>query len=99
MREEQLLAYLKGGCAGRKNRASGSELRQALHISYSGLHKLVNRLRQKGVPIASDRKGYFYAQTAGEVYATIRQLRKMIAGLEKAVGGLESALDSFREGE
>lgn len=99
MREKQLLDYLKGTCASRKNRASGSELRQALHISHSGLHKLVNRLRQKGVPIASDRKGYFYAQTAGEVYATIRQLRKMITGLEKAVGGLESALDFFQEGE
>ena len=94
MREEQLLTYLKG--AGRKCR--GSELSQALCISGSGLHKLVNRLRQKGVPIASDRNGYFYARTAGEVYATIRWLRRMIAGLEKAVEGLETALDTFQKG-
>ena len=98
MREEQLLTYLKGACAGRKYRASGSELRQVLHISGSGLHRLVNRLRQQGVPIASDQKGYFYAATAGELYTTIRYLRKIVEGLEKAIAGLEAALDAFREG-
>ena len=59
--------------------------------------KLINRLRRKGVPIASDRQGYFYAVTAGEVYTTIRLLRKMVAGIEKAIAGLEAALEKFGE--
>lgn len=97
MREERLLSYLKGACPGRKYRLSGAELERALGLSGTDLRRLINRLRQKGVPIASDRKGYFYAVTAGEVYTTIRLLRKMAAGIEKAIAGLEAALDSFGE--
>ena len=97
MREERLLSYLKGACPGRKYRVSGAELERALGLSGTDLRKLVNRLRRKGVPIASDRQGYFYAATAGEVYTTIRQLRQMVTGLEKAIAGLEEALDKFCE--
>ena len=76
---------------------SGVELERALNLSGTELRKLVNRLRRMGVPIASDRQGYFYAATAGEVYTTIRQLRQMAAGLEKAIAGLESSLENFGE--
>ena len=62
------------------------------------LQKQVNRLRRRGIPIASDRSGYFYAQTAGEAYATIRQLRKMANGLEAAIQGMEQSLDDFPVG-
>jgi len=97
MREEQLLSYLKGACPGRRYRVSGSELERALGLSGTDLRKLVSRLRRRGVPIASDRQGYFYAATAGEVYTTIRQLRQMVNGLEKAIAGLEGALENFGE--
>lgn len=59
MREEKLLNYLKGACTGRKYRASGAELEAALGISGTDLRKLVNRMRRKGIPIGSDRCGYF----------------------------------------
>ena len=95
---EQLLSYLKGACRGRAYRVGGEELRRALGISGTALRKLVNRLRRRGIPIASDRTGYFYAQTAGEVYATIRLLRKIVSGLEAAIRGLEKALDDFGGG-
>lgn len=95
MREERLLSYLKGACPGRKYRVSGSDLERALSISGTDLRKLVNRLRRRGIPIASDRQGYFYAVTAGEVYTTIRQLRQMASGLEKAIAGLEGSLERF----
>ena len=97
MREEQLLIYLKTSCAGRKSRVSSTELEQVLHIRQADLRKLVNRLRRKGNPICSDRNGYFYAVTAGEVYATIRQLREMENGLKAAIGGLEQSLNLFHE--
>ena len=63
------------------------------------LRKLVNRLRRQGVPIASDRQGYFYAATAGEVYTTIRQLQQMVNGLQKAIAGLEGSLEKFGEAD
>lgn len=93
MREKQLLSYLKGACSGRKYRVSGRELEQVLGISAADLRKLVNRMRRKGIPIASDQHGYYYAATAGEVYSTIRQLRGMVNGLEAAIQGLEQALE------
>lgn len=79
------------------NRASGTELERALHISGTCLRKQVNRLRCKEHPIASDRSGYFYATNAGEVYDTIRQLKQMVSGLEAAISGLERSMERFRE--
>lgn len=99
MREEKLLSYLKSTCTGRAQRVSGAELERVLGISGTDLRKLVNRLRRKGIPIGSDRSGYFYAATAGEVYSTIRQLRRMTDGLEAAIRGLEDALEQFTGGE
>ena len=91
------MAYLKGACPGRRYRVGGTELQRALGLSGTDLRKLVNRLRRRGVPIASDRSGYFYAVTAGEVYGTIRQLKQMARGLEKAIAGLEGSLESFEQ--
>lgn len=68
MREERLLAYLQGACLGRAYRVSGKELKRVMGLSGTDLRKIVNRLRRRGVPIASDQNGYFYAQTSGEVY-------------------------------
>ena len=99
MREEKLLSYLKGACAGRQYRVSGAELERVLCISGTDLRKLVNRLRRKGYPIGSDRNGYFYAVTASEIYSTIRQLQSMVAGLEAAIRGLETSMDRFQERE
>lgn len=97
-REERLLAYLEGACLGRTRCMGGKELGQALNLNGTELRKAVNRLRQKCEPIASDRNGYFYAQTAGEIYATIQNLKKMRAGLDAAIRGLEQALDNFPVG-
>lgn len=89
MSREKLLAYLKTNCPGRKKAVKSAVLEQALRVSGNELRRQVNRLRRDGVPIASSRDGYFYAVTAGEVYATIRQLSEMEAGLESAISGLE----------
>ena len=99
MQNEKILVYLEGSCLGKANRASGTELERTLHVSGTDLRKLVNQLRRKTHPIASDRSGYFYATTAGEVYDTIRQLKRMAAGLEAAINGLERSMDRFREDE
>lgn len=97
MKYEPLVMHLKAECKGRKNAQKSTELEQSLQISSNELRRRVNRLRREGVPIGSSADGYFYAVTAGEVYATIRQLRSMETGLEAAIRGLESALYSFGE--
>ena len=95
MREQQVLAYLKAVCKGRKNIQKSHQIETALHIIGTELRKQVHRLRKKGQPIASSQDGYFYAVTAREVYSTIGQLRAMEYGLKLAIEGLEQALDSF----
>lgn len=95
MNEEAIYSYLKHNAAGRNRAVKSDALEQALSISGNELRKCVNRLRRNGSPIGSSKDGYFYAVTAGEVYSTIRQLKRMEDGLCAAISGLELALDSF----
>ena len=98
MKRELLKSYLKNNCLGQNRIASSAVLEHALHMGPNTLQHSVNRLRQEGVPIASSGHGYFYAQNAGELYATIRWLKKMVATLEKTIQGREAAMARFKEG-
>ena len=95
MTKETVARHLENGCMGQKNVVSSRELERVLGISGNELRRKVNRLRQEAVPIAADRRGYYYAETAAEVYATIRGLEKMRRGLDAAISGLERALENF----
>lgn len=95
MTKETVARYLGNGCMGQKNVVSSRELERVLGISGNELRRKINRLRQEAVPIAADRRGYYYAETAAEVYATIRVLEKMRRGLDAAISGLERALENF----
>lgn len=97
MKKEELRDYMLRQCRGRARSVGGRQLERMMRISENELRRQVNRLRREGVPIASDRSGYFYAQTAGEVYSTIQSLKKMRAGLDGAIAGLELALDAFSD--
>ena len=52
-------------------------------------------MRCKGLPIAGGPLGYFYAQNAGELHATIRWLEKMVQTLLKSINGLVKAMESY----
>lgn len=95
MNKDTLLLYLKTQCRGKAHAISGDHLKQHVHTSENELRKAVNQMRREGIPIASDRIGYFYAENAGEVYSTIRRLKKMRAGLDAAIEGLEGSLCDF----
>ena len=96
MTKETVALYLENGFKGRRNVISSRELERVLGISRNELRRRVNRLRQDTVPIAADQRGYYYfAETAAEVYDTIRGLQKMRSGLDAAISGLERALEKF----
>ena len=97
MKDEELRRYLKDFCFGREHLICSRDLVRQKGIQESDLRKKVNRLRRKAVPIASSREGYFYASNAAELYATIRQLKEMRAGLDAAISGLELAMEHFSE--
>ena len=95
MTKETFALYLENGFKGRRNVISSRELERVLGISRNELRRRVNRLRQDTVPIAADQRGYYFAETAAEVYDTIRGLQKMRSGLDAAISGLERALEKF----
>ena len=95
MKDEQLLAYLKANCAGRRNIRTRAQLQRSLNLSKDQLTNMVHRMRCKGMPIAGGPGGYFYAQNAGELHATIRWLEKMVQTLLKSINGLVKAMESF----
>lgn len=90
MTKETFALYLENGFKGRRNVISSRELERVLGISGNELRRRVNRLRQDTVPIAADQRGYYFAETAAEVYDTIRGLQKMRSGLDAAM-----ATDSY----
>ena len=95
MKKDDLKRYLALNCQGKARAISSSRLQRIIPISENDLRKAVNRMRREGVPSASDQTGYYYAQTAGEVYGTIRTLKKMRSGLDAAITGLERSLNGF----
>ena len=70
-----------------------------LEVGCKGRANVVSsrELERDTVPIAADQRGYYYAETAAEVYDTIRSLQKMRGGLDAAISGLERALEKFGE--
>lgn len=95
MNKEKVYGYLSAYCIGRKHVTSSQTLEKMLNLSGNELRKQVNALRREGIPIASNSEGYFYAENAAEIYATIRSLHKMRRGLDSAIEGLEKAMEKF----
>ena len=95
MTDEQLLHYLKANCAGKKHAQTRAQLQRRLNVSKDRLTNAVHRMRCKGIPIAGGSGGYYYAQNAGELHATIRWLEKMVRTLLKSINGPVKALDQF----
>ncbi len=95
MKEEQLLAYLKANCAGRKKSQTRAQLQRKLGLSKDQLTNLVHRMRCRGLPIAGGPLGYYYAQHAGDILSTIRWLEKIVKTLLDSINGLTKAMESF----
>ena len=95
MNDETLRVYLKTNCYGKSHLIAGSALEQQLSMGGSDLRKRISRLRRKGVPIASNGNGYFYAATEQEVRATIAHMTHRISGIAAAIRGLSRSLERF----
>lgn len=96
MTKETISRYLENGCKGHKMWSAAGNWSgrwASAETSFAGTQPP----RRGTVPIAADQRGYYYAETAAEVYATIRSLEKMRSGVDAAISGLERALEKFGE--
>lgn len=95
MQEERLAELLERYHSGESNAATSRELECVFSIKGIEVRQMVNRLRRKGIPIASSGSGYFYAATEQEVRATIAHLTRRISGIAAAIAGLNRSLEQF----
>lgn len=95
MNKDLLREYLDVNCFGKKQATPSRTLERALDLSGNEIRKQVNTLRREAVPIGSSTEGYFYAETAAEIYTTIRHLEKLRRGLDASIAGLEKAMEKF----
>ena len=56
-----LCVYLKKYHTGKEKAVPSTELEQLFSVNGRNLRRKINRLRQDGVPICSDRSGYYFA--------------------------------------
>ena len=81
MLKSELAGYMEIFHCGEQYAAVSRELEMAFGIKGAELRALINALRRDGVPICSNEKGYFYAETDAELLRTIRHMSSRIAGI------------------
>ena len=89
MLKSELAGYMEIFHCGEQYAAVSRELEMAFGIKGAELRALINALRRDGVPICSNEKGYFYAETDAELLQTIRHMSSRIAGISGAIRGLK----------
>lgn len=95
MEKEVLSEHLKRCHLGAENAVTSRELEHTFSIRGIEVRHMVNALRREGVPIASNRQGYFYAASEQEVRDTIDHMTGRISGIAAAMRGLYKALEGF----
>lgn len=58
---------------------------------------LIHELRKSGDPIASDNRGYWWAQTASEMQSTIRQMQSRVNSLLDVIPALQATMNRLPE--
>lgn len=83
---------------GEGNRITSAEISNLTNIKGATIRKIINNSRSNFIPIASDDKGYFMAETPDELDHTIAQLNSRIHKMIKAREGLKKAKKIMKEG-
>ena len=83
-----LCVYPKKYHTGKEKAVPSTELEQLFSLNGRNLRRKINRLRQDGVPICSDRSGYYFAANQEEVNATVFRLTGLVTKISNARTGL-----------
>lgn len=82
---------------GENNRITSKEISKIADIDGATIRHIVNDSRANFIPIASDKKGYFIAETPNELDHTIAQINSRIHKMIQAREGLKKAQRLMQE--
>lgn len=83
-----LCVYLKKYTPEKKKLFRAQSWSSFFPLNGRNLRRKINRLRQDGVPICSDRSGYYFASNQEEVNATVFRLTGLVTKISNARTGL-----------
>ena len=90
-KEKEICDYLKKNHIGKERAVHSEELERLFSLSDRGVRRRISELRKKGVPICSNEKGYFYADTQKEINSSVSHLNELLLGISNARTGLMHA--------
>lgn len=88
--KNRLQKILESEHQGKDNAIVSRALEERLGCKGTMIREMVNELRSAGVPICSDRNGYYIAKSREELDRTIVQLKSRVKKIQFAIDGLES---------
>ena len=88
--KNRLQKILEREYQGKDNAIVSRALEEQLGCKGTMIREMVNELRSAGVPICSDRNGYYIAKSCEELDRTIVQLKSRVKKIQSAIDGLEA---------
>lgn len=77
---------------GEENAVTSKMIEEEFFISSPRLRAIIHYLREIGVPICSSGRGYYYANTRGELAACVSHLRARRDSLTTVINSMEAIL-------
>ncbi len=71
-----------------QQRITAAKISRLLGIKEAEVRHWVNRMRSSGVPVCSDRRGYYISNNAEHVKTQIASMENRISAMQNAIGGL-----------
>lgn len=82
---------------GKENAVKSKQIEARFHCKGTEVRHMVNELRCKGVPICSNRNGYYYAESNDDIRRTIAHLDGRISKIKAAQSGMTEILNDYKE--
>lgn len=80
--------YLRKYHKGRQKAVHSKELEDRFSIKGRDLRRVISALRQDGIAICSNEKGYYFAENQKEINATVSRLNELVTKISNARTGL-----------
>ena len=95
---KKIQSYLKKNCSSEPDAVSARALSARFGIKERDLRNYIHDLRQKGCPVCSSCKGYWYSTNPEDIKKTLKTLIGWKKGLDEAVKALRRVAKDNRCG-